>query len=178
MYVQSPKDRTQTKLIRRDTTLYTGDYLKLYIHPKSSTCVYIFHLDPDSELTLLFPSDFQSFESQAYHGGRYFVPREKEWLKLDEHVGDEVFTILASSKRLSRLESAYTKYIRSKKEKKGLQPVLDEIKSIRRSIIRFGGEVMRPISIAANLRSPDGNVSAVAVNKSGMYAKAITIHHR
>ena len=105
-----PEGDKRMVAITRDTTLKTGDKLKMLVELQSRCFVYLFYRTADDELYLLFPYALDQFEKDYETSKRYYIPEGDMWFELDENQGLETFYLLASAKRLTKLEKLYGEY--------------------------------------------------------------------
>jgi len=176
------------KLIRivEDTTLKTGDQLKMMINKKSECFVYLVYHGSNGDIMSLFP--FNSKQLNNNINKIYYIPKGNAWFTLDENTGNETFHLIASEKRLQNLECLINKYQVSTKEEKsniGLQ-IIKEIKSVKRMHKNFTAKVERPIPIAGSIRSSEDQHPnfydilplAVEITATTFYGRTFTIEHK
>lgn len=173
--------------ITRDTTLKTGDELKMFVEPVQECFVYVLHHGPEGEVTLLFPYEFSQFTSDYRAGKGYNIPKGRFWLALDKNVGKETIYLLASAKRLTAIEGSVTRYKEAQDSNKADRAgdVLAEIRNVRRQYTTLATVAERPISIGGNVRGggkkersrPDIASIAVEISAPDFYSKTFTIDH-
>ena len=88
--VGSENDR-RLVAITRDTTLKTGDQLKLLVELKKKCFVYLIYHSGQDELHMLFPYETSQFSKDPETGKKYYIPRGTSWFELDEKTGIETF---------------------------------------------------------------------------------------
>ena len=104
-----PENDRRLVAITRDTTLKTGDKLKLLVELQKECFVYvIYHSGQDGAL-MLFPYELEQFTTDYKTSKRYLIPQGDRWFELDEHVGLEKFYLMASATRLTELEALFKK---------------------------------------------------------------------
>jgi hypothetical protein len=105
--------------ITRDTTLKTGNQLKLLVELKKKCFVYLIYHSGQNELHMLFPYETKQFSKDPETRKKYYIPQGTEWFELDEKTGPETFYLLASAERLNGLEVYMCKPIRQAGALKG-----------------------------------------------------------
>lgn len=189
--VLDPSGRKKIMSIQRDTILYSGDWFKLYVEPTMKCYVYMIWYDSDKNLFTMFPNDFEQFSADWVEGKNYFIPKGREWYKLDENKGREVLYLLASKDRLKQLEELLQQYTSASEDEKEIAKirVLNEIREVKK---RFRKHIMfaeKPVAIAGNVRgSSDEDITvpalidvtqfAVQVEANTFFSKTITIQHK
>jgi uncharacterized protein DUF4384 len=93
--------------ITEDTHLKTGDKIKLIAEMEQTGFIYLIHRSPDGEIELLLPADLKQ---NVQIGRSYAIPEGASWFELDKNPGDETFYLMASTQRLSNLESLLQRY--------------------------------------------------------------------
>jgi hypothetical protein len=175
--------------ITRDTTLKTGDQIKMLVELRKSCYVYLFYRTDDDQLVLLFPFEFSQFDTDYHTGKKYYIPQGNRWFELDQQVGLETFYLLASAERLTDLEALFNRYERADPAgKRSLSAeVLAEIRKIRKKNRKFETSAERPVPIGGNVRgvrnegvmtTPDIDPIADVVSAHQFYSRTFTIDHR
>jgi hypothetical protein len=175
--------------IVRDTTLRTGDQLKMMVKLKTDCFVYVLHENPTGEISLRFPYDLKQFTTDYKVGKNYFIPKGRDWFKLDTNTGLETFYVVASGRRLLDLEVLLSKYNDADGSKKpaAAKDILAEIRNVRKSFKTFTTLAERPISIGGNVRGlgkeptgglPDVSQIATEISANNFYGKTFTIDHK
>ena len=141
-FVALKKQNGDGKLVHvtRDTTLKSGDQLKIYLELETKCFVYVFYHGSQDELQLLFPYDMPMFTTDYGISKKYYIPQDTFWLELDENTGLEKFYLLGSAQRLSKLETLYGQYAAapsSAKQKELAKKVFDEIRNLKRQQTRL-----------------------------------------
>lgn len=177
-------------VVTKDTSMATGDEFKLFVNCTKAAYVYVVHRSSRNEVTLLFPYDLGMFEKDLKLDKNYYIPKGREWFKLDKNTGSETFYILASSERLIDLEKDLQLFFSASVEKKSdaAALVVSEIKDIKKRFRTFSTLAERPISIAGNVRGeqtkaidPDRiDIATLAtdVSANNFFTKTITIDHK
>jgi hypothetical protein len=166
--------------ITQDTTLKTGDQLKMLVELQKPCFVYVIHHGPQGEVHWLFPNGLQQLDNDYHTGKRYNIPPGDGWLRLDNQVGQEMFYLLASAERLPDLERLLSSYATaSQTEQPQLATnILTEIRAVKKRYRQFATLAERPVPIAGNLRGPEIADFAVAITANNFYSKTFTIEHR
>ena len=182
--------KRQVGVVTKDTSMATGDEFKLFVNCAKPAYVYVVHKSSRNEVTLLFPYDLGMFEKDFKLDKNYYIPKGREWFKLDKNTGIETFYILASSERLTDLEKNLQSFFNAPAEKKSdaAALVVNEIKDIKKRFRTFSTLAERPISIAGNVRGeqtraidPDRvDIATLAtdVSANNFFTKTITIDHK
>jgi len=177
-------------VVAKDTSMVTGDEFKLFVNCAKPSYVYVVHKSSRNEVTLLFPYDLGMFEKDVKLDKNYYIPKGREWFKLDKSTGTETFYILASSERLTDLEKDLQLFFNASAEKKSdaAALVVSEIKDIKKRFRTFSTLAERPISIAGNVRGEetkaidpdriDVATLATEVSANNFFTKTITIDHK
>lgn len=189
--VKEGKEGNDRKLvaITSDTTLRTGDRLKILLSPKSNCFVYVIYHDTQGEVRLLFPYRMQQFDSDYKPSVIYYIPPGDEWFELDERLGSETFYLLASSTRLVELEELMSKYASvDRAQQRELAPqIVGAIRQVKRQHRTFATHAERPAPIAGNLRSINQTVVdqsaeigslAIDISATNFYSRTFTIEHQ
>lgn len=174
--------------ITRDTTLKTGDQLKLFVELEKKCFVYLIYHSAQGELSLLFPYDLRQFTKDYTMGKKYYIPQGDRWFELDENVGSETFYLLASAQRLIELEALLGKYISADPVKKSklVKQILTEIRKIKRQHRKFTTIAERPVPIGGSVRGiskdekplPDIATIAVEISANNFFSRTFTIDHQ
>ena len=165
--------------ITQDTTLKTGDQLKMLVELKKPGFVYVIHHGPQGEVQWLFPASRPPFETDYQAAKRYDIPPGDGWFKLDDQVGRETFYVLASVERLTDLETLLSTYASAPRSE---QPqiatsIVAEIREVRKRYRQFATLAERPVPIAGNVRGPDIGDLVVEITAQNFYSKTFTIEH-
>jgi len=182
-------DDARLVVIQRDTTLSSGDELKMMVKLKEDCFVYVLHESPAGEISLKFPYDLKQFTTDYKVGKNYYIPRGRPWFKLDANVGRETFYLLASAERLLDLEALLGKYRDAEASAKPAvgKEIVTEIRNVRKHYKTFTTFAERPISIGGNVRSltrdeamrrPDVAQIAAEITANNFYGKTFTIDHK
>lgn len=172
------KDGAQKPVaIKHDTTLKTGDKLRMLIKFQKPCFVYVIYRSPQGIVSLLFPYDQQPFGHDYEIAKTYYIPQSGGWFELDEQVGSETFYLLASSRRLLELERLLNDYAAADGGKKPdlAAQIVTTIREIRRRHRQFTVLAERPATIAGNLRLSS---EAVSISTTDFYGKTFTIDHQ
>ena len=177
-------------VVTKDTSLKTGDEFKLFVNMVKPAFIYVIHKSSTNELSVLFPYDTAMFQKDYKLDKNYYIPKGREWFRLDKNTGTETFYVLASSERLTNLENDLQAYFKSANEKKpdAAALVVSEIKDIKKRFRTFATIAERPISIAGNVRGekqsavdPDRvDIAQFAseILANNFFSKTISIDHK
>lgn len=174
--------------VETHTVLNSGDRIKFFLEPKSDAYFYLFHLGPNSDLSLLFPPDMK--KSQVQTGQSLYVPDGPLWFELDAASGAEKFFFLASKSRLAQLENLYDRHTTLKDQadiQSSTQAILDEVARLNKQRRSLAAPAEKPVRIAGKFRAPSKTDSAALpditpfakeIVAQGFYSKTFTIDHR
>ncbi len=174
--------------VQNETTLHSGDRLKLFVEPKAELYFYLVHLGSQGDLTPLFPVD--SKPARVAPGAQIFIPEGSQWFELDAHPGLEKFFMLVSAERLERLEELCRRHL-ALKDKSEAQSSADaiqnEIKRLQQQHQQLSAPAEKPVRIGGNVRGPlpsdapevpDVTPLAAEVTAPGFYSRTFSIDHR
>ncbi|MBI2619342.1 MAG: DUF4384 domain-containing protein [Ignavibacteriales bacterium] len=175
--------------ITRDTTLRTGDEIKMVVELRKDCFVYVIHHSPKGEVTLLFPEDVRQFAGDYKVGKNYYIPKGRGWFELDAQLGRETFYLLASHQRLLELEAMIGNYQSAEESGKAelADKVLAEIRTVKRKFRTFTTLAERPVTIGGNIRGvekaeearrPDIAAVTTEISASNFFSKTFTIDHQ
>jgi hypothetical protein len=175
--------------ITRDTMLKTGDQLKMLVELQKKCFVYLIYHTGQDELHMLFPYEIKQFSSDYELFKKYYIPQGDMWFELDEDVGQETFYLLASAKRLFKLEALLNAYesAGAVKKREVAKQILAEILKEKRRHKKFTTSAESPVTIGGSVRgiikdkkthSPDIDPIAAEVNAPNFYSRTFTIEHQ
>jgi len=175
--------------VTRDTSLASGEEIKLVVELRKDCYVYVVHQSSSGEIALLFPYSLKQFASDYKPEKNYYIPKGRDWFRLDTLKGRETFYLLDSSERLLDLEARLANYQSATPAKKGqlADEVVGEIRNVRKRYRTLAAFAERPVAIGGNIRGmekldetkrPDVSAIATEVSAQNFYAKTITIDHR
>lgn len=175
--------------ITRDTTLKTGDRLKMYLELRSKCHVYLIYLSSAREMSLLFPPDLPPSGSDVFISKGHYLPERGQWFVLTEPPGEETFFLLASAKRLDALERLITDHRMAESEKRTelTEQILGEIRKVRERHLGFKVDPEAPSPILGQVRGLPSDADgatldvesiAVGITARAFYGRAFTIEHR
>jgi len=174
--------------IDKTTVMHAGDQLKFYFEPQTECFIYFFYYSSQGDLQLLFPTEFSS--SRLSPGTQYYIPAGKSWFELDEVKGIEKFFLLASSKKLEKLESLYREHINMSDPvdtKASIGSIFSEIKNLKRQYRTLTTVAERPPRLGGSFRSVrkenqtiSYDISQIAreISSSKYYSRTFTIDHQ
>ena len=168
--IVGPEENQRLIPITRDTELEPGNRLKMLLELEKKCFVYVFYRGPENELQMLFPSDFNQFETDYEVSRSYYIPSGNTWLELDDSAGSERFYLMASSQRLTELETLYGEYEKAPKEKhlELAKSVISKIREIKMQHKKFASIAERPVSIGGNVRALGIGLDAYLLQLSAM----------
>jgi hypothetical protein len=175
--------------IARDTTLKSGEEIKMLVKLTKDCFVYLVHQDSKGEIELLFPYKIQQFQNDYKVDKNYYIPPGRSWSAFDKNTGKEVFFLIASTERLLDLEVKLGNYISADASKKQslAGDIVSEIRSVRKRYSTFSTLAEKPVTIGGNIRGtekvegarrPDVSVLATQISAKNFYSKTITIDHQ
>ncbi len=175
--------------ITHDTTLSTGEEVKMLVQLTKECYVYVLHYGSNGEIDLLFPYSFRQFQTDYETGKNYFIPKGRDWSRLDKNTGRETFFIVASTERQLDLEAKVGDYLAADASKKeGLaKAIVSNVRDLRRKYTTFATIAEKPLTIGGNIRGtdkvetsrrPDVTTIATEVTARNFYSKTITIDHQ
>src|SRR5215475_10031881 len=77
--------------IKEDTTLKTGDQLKMFVELRTPCFVYVIYHGAQGEVQMLFPYDKSRFSTDYQPAKLYEIPPADGWFRLNEQRGRETF---------------------------------------------------------------------------------------
>ena len=176
--------------ITKDTSLQSGEEIKLYVKLLKDCFVYVFYYGSKGELSLLFPKNVRQFQTDYQTDKDYYFPVGRAWSKLDENTGPEKFYIVASTERLLDVEAKLGNYLAADASKKKTlaDDIISDIRNVRKRYSTFATLAEKPITIGGNIRGtgetveearrPDVSTIATKVTATNFFAKTITIDHK
>jgi hypothetical protein len=174
--------------IGRKTVLHTGDRMKILFEPQSECFVYLFYYSSQAELLMLFPSDPSGAHTQP--GMKYSIPAGNQWFKLDDVTGIEKFYLIASVRRLEKLEALCQNHLaktRAEDIQASTRAIFAEIKQLRQKYRTLTAAAERPVRLGGNFRGahqdeqpaqPDISQIAVEISAADFFSRTFTIDHQ
>jgi len=159
-----------------------GDKVGVYIEPVENAYVYLYLLDSRKNLELIFPTSMNKSTIQSEFTPRKgtYIPGKYEWFTFDENRGTEMFYLIASKNRLTKLEELTKSYIDADEGNKEFakQKLLDEITGVKKDIA-FKTPLERPLSYGGIIRGLEIDIArlAVEVEAENFYSKTIRVMH-
>jgi hypothetical protein len=180
-------DDKQFVPITRDTTLKTGEEIKMMVKLKKECFVYFVHQGPNGELDVLFPYNIKKFNFSI--DKNYYIPKGRTWITLDKSTGREIFFLFASTERMLDIERKISDYLDADASKKPdlAAAVVSEIRGARQRFATFATLAEKPLTIGGNVRGtekveeprrPDVADIAIEISANNFYGKTITIDHQ
>jgi hypothetical protein len=175
--------------ITRDTTLKSGDEIKMMVKPTKECYVYVIYYGSQGELSLLFPYTIRQLQTDYIVDKPYYIPPARDWLKLDTVKGNEKFFVVASNTRILSLEAKLGNYfsVDPMKRQPLVEDIVSEIRGLRKQYASFATIAEKPQSIGGNIRGTDTveaarrpDVADIAINiqANNFYSKTFTIDHQ
>jgi hypothetical protein len=175
--------------ITHDTTLKSGEEIKMMVKLTKDCFVYLVHQDSKGEIELLFPSKIQQFQTDYAVDKNYYIPKGRSWRAFDKNTGKEVFFLIATTERLLDLEVKLGNYFSADTSKKltMASDIVSEIRSVRKRYSIFSTLAEKPVTIGGNIRGtekvegarrPDVADIATHIKANNFYSKTITIDHQ
>lgn len=175
--------------IKRETTLKTGDRIKMFVELRKQCFVYVIYHSARGDLYLLFPYDLKQFATDYQTFKKYYIPQGDAWFELDEQVGLETFYLLASARRLQVLERLIREYPSNESAKKHeiAKQILAEVRRLKWQHRKLKTVAERPLQIIGPVRTLDdaGKVAAldvtsiaVEISAESFYSKSFGIDHQ
>ena len=175
--------------ITHDTTLKSGEEIKMLVKLTKDCFVYLVHQDSKGEVSLLFPYEIRQFQTDYTVDRNYYIPKGRSWRAFDKNTGKEVFFLIASTERLLDLEVKLGNYFSADVSKR--QPMAADIVSLIRSVRKrysiYATIAEKPLTIGGNIRGtekvesarrPDVATIATQISANNFYSKTITIDHQ
>ncbi len=147
-------------IITPESTLRTGDKIKVYLKAIHKCFFYFFYHNPEGQLQLIYPETLPS--AALASGTRLTVPRGDHWFELDDQTGTETFHVLISPTPLLTIETLYAEYRRQMPGNEfAAARLIAAIERLRRQQRPLSSNAERPLSIGGTLRG-DANPDAEA----------------
>ena len=175
--------------ITRDTTLKSGEEIKMMVRLTKDCYVYIVHQGSEGEIDLLFPYNVRQFQTDYTVDKNYYIPKGRSWSALDKTTGKEIFFLVASSERLLDLEVKLGNYFSADESMRQqlASDIVSEIRSVRKHYSTYATIAEKPLTIGGNIRGtekldgarrPDVATIATQISANNFYSKTITIDHQ
>jgi hypothetical protein len=175
--------------ITHDTTLKSGEEIKMMVKLRKDCFVYLVHQDSKGEIELLFPYKIQQFQTDYAVDKNYYIPKGRSWNAFDKNTGKEIFFLIASTERLLDLEVKLGNYFSADTSKKQSMAgdIVSEIRNVRKHYTTFSTIAEKPVTIGGNIRGtekveaarrPDVTTLATQISAKNFYSKTITIDHQ
>ncbi len=172
------KGERGTLSITKNTTVFSGDLLSIFIQPIERAYVYLYLVDSNDDLSLLFPARISDFDKDYSFGKKYHIPG-----KITPPKGTETFFLLASVKRLEKLESLTKAHMfasgRAREAAKA--KVIAEIKDVKRDFSGLKEFAEKPTPLLSTMRTrgvEEETDYAIEVSAKDIYSKTIRLEHK
>lgn len=141
--------------ISPETTLRTGDKIKMYLNAVNKCFFYLFYHNPEGQLQLIYPDSLPA--AALVRGTRLTVPQGDRWFELDQKTGTETFHVLVSPTPLRSIEILYEDYRRQAFENgSSATRLITAIDRLRHQQRPLTSKAERPLSIGGTIRgTPD-----------------------
>ncbi len=184
-----PADAASPQPIRisPETTLRTGDKIKMYLEAVNECFFYLFHHGPEGRLRLVYPDALPA--KMLASGTRLTVPRGDQWFELDENTGTETFYVLVSPAPLRSVETLYASYRQHTAENgDAVARLIAVIERLRHKQRPLTSKAERPVSIGGTFRgspAPEAGTTerhldllAEDIATANVFCRTYTIEHR
>jgi hypothetical protein len=169
-----------------ETTLRTGDKIKMYLKAVNKCFFYLFYQTPEGQLRLIYPNSFPSKELVS--GTQLTVPQGDQWFELDEQTGTETFHVLVSPTPLRSIETLYEDYRQHASENNyPAARIITAIERLRNQQRPLTSKAERPLSIGGTIRGPsktgaettEGRLDHLAedITTANVFCRTYTIEH-
>lgn len=92
---------SREEVVMTGDTLTSNDPFSLEFITKKSMYLYVFHIDANDKLTLIFPNlNFSTQDNPVMADQVYRIPEQRKWLQLDENKGKEHIVVVADDRAL------------------------------------------------------------------------------
>lgn len=166
--------------------LNTNDQIKIILHTGENTWLYLFLMDTNEDISLVFPERISFFDMFYEENSVYHIPKEN-WAIIDDYEGTDEFILIASNKRLHTLEKfveVYAALLHSqesdtKKISQAQYNILVEIQNLKHNNSLFTREAKAEIAkIACKVRNgEDEEYPGIKITGDTFYTKTIRIEH-
>jgi hypothetical protein len=94
-------------IVQDGATLYSGDQFRIVFSPNADAYAYVVAIDPQQQVSVLFPHAAIGMDNHVRAGERYEVPDGLNWFTLDERTGIETLYVVASYDPIQDLEALF-----------------------------------------------------------------------
>lgn len=168
--------------------LESGDKLKASFELRKDCFLYFIHSGPRNEVSMLYPYELPQKIVPGGGSHSHHIPKDNQWLILDDQTGIETFYLIASSNRLKGLESLLAQYNSADvSAKEGLgKKIIEKINAFHRQSKKMTAAAERPVQVGGTVRSSTSKdkrmlleeCASIMVAAKDFYIKAIVIEHR
>jgi hypothetical protein len=171
-----------------ESTLTSGDRLKMMVELRQTCFVYVFYRGPAGDLHQLFP--YEPNDKDYRVGLPYFIPQGNLWFELDEHTGRETFYLMGADRPLEELEALYRRYKATTAPDGAARladAVIAEIERLKESHAPLTATAERPIILGGSIRGvgPGATEGATDITRlaeditaQGFFLRTYRIEHR
>ncbi|MBN2441331.1 MAG: hypothetical protein JXJ04_08290 [Spirochaetales bacterium] len=167
-----------------------GKMLKFYFRPIQNAFLYLYYLDSDNYLELIFPASFTVFEKAYSWGNHLFIPTENKWFLIDGKVRFDKFYIFVFKHRMIRLEELTNNFVRCTRDTaevdiniqlQSKHELLEEIKQLlnKSSPNEDHDELVEIIPFSGTIKAVEEEIAQFAkkIEVKEFYAKTIEMEH-
>ena len=184
--IEKGADPSRPISISPETTLRTGDKIKMYLKAVNQCFFYLFYHNPEGQLRLIYPDVLPSGELTS--GTQLTVPQGDQWFELDEHTGTETFHVLVSPTPLRAIETLYEDYRQHASENgSSAARLLSAIERLRIQQRPLTSNAERPLSIGGTIRGATDTGAetmgnrldhlAEDISSANVFCRTYTIEH-
>jgi hypothetical protein len=94
-------------IVQDGATLYSGDQFRIVFSPNADAYAYVVSIDPQQQVSVLFPHAAIGMDNHVRAGESYEVPDGLNWFTLDERTGTEILYVVASYDPIHDLEALF-----------------------------------------------------------------------
>ena len=165
--------------------LKSGDTFQIYLKPQNNVYLYMYLVGTDKELTLIFPEQLYSLKTPRRDspttGTAYFIPMGEDRIELTPPGGTEKIYLLASIKKLEKLENLTHAHQQSPDDPAKRGAVIKELDHLKRSSSTLTEATSEGIPIAGTIfRSKSFGYPVELAHKVSaeiFYIKVLRIRH-
>lgn len=171
---QKPVDFTQ------QTPLGDGTTLQIFLEQKPGVFIYVYLVDSNGALELIFPEVLELYNSTVPADRIIRIPPGASRFEFTPPPGQEKLYIMASIRRLLKLEQLTEKYLQQPGDRKNRAAVLQEMKKIRRQNSKLTQTTETSVPVAGTVRSGKQGRETFRVTRvkaENFYSRILRISH-
>jgi hypothetical protein len=184
--IEKDTDPSHPVSIPQETTLRTGDKIKMYLKAVNKCFFYLFYQNPEGQLRLIYPDSLPS--EGLVSGTQLTVPQGDQWFELDEQTGTETFHVLVSPTPLRSIETLYENYRQHASENSyPAARIITAIERLRTQQRPLTSKAERPLSIGGTIRGSSKTGAETTGNRldhlaediatASVFCRTYTIEH-